>query len=336
MPDNPLFSFIVPVYNVEKYLSKCLTSILNQSEKNIEVILVGDPMCTDQSFTICRLFKVKYSNFTFHLSETNGAGAVRNVGLDHSKGKYICFVDGDDWIEPTLCGDTQKVLEEGGFDFVNFGFDFRNENGTFVTTRSDFKHEKMYGKDIFYNAMLDADIFTVVWNKVYRRSFLDEHQIRFPEVKVWEDVFYTRKMAYFADNTVFVPKVYYHALVRPGSFSRNISKNYLSDGLALLRYEHDFFLSLEDGSGFEDLFQAHFIKQINFFLIKAAFQVNSLKEYIDCTAVVRNSEYKVYLKNVNATNLLTIKNRVLLLPCKYPLLTFVLRIILKRFEIYPY
>ena len=336
MQDNPLFSFIVPVYNVEKYLSKCLASILNQSEKSMEVILVGDPKSTDQSFAICKSFEEKYSNVTFYLGNANGAGAVRNHGLDHAKGRYVCYVDGDDWIEPTLCADTLMVMEGSGIDFVNYGFDFRYENGTVLTSRSNFKQEVLHGKDIFHSAMLDADIFTVVWNKVYRRSFLDEHHIRFPEVKMWEDIYYTRKVAYFSLNTFFVPKVYYHALVRPGSASRNISEALFSDGLTLLRLEHEFILSVPDGNKFENLFQAHFIKHISFFLIKTAFQVGSLVEYKDCTAAIRNSEYKVYLKNSNATNLLSIKNRVLLMVCRYPAFLFFVRTILKRFGMSPY
>jgi len=336
MTNNPIFSIIVPVYNVEPYLEYCLESISNQTLQNIEIILVYDPSTTDESLKICKRFLEKYSNFSLHIGKNKGAGAQRNYGLDRAIGKYICYVDSDDSIEPGLCSDMLIVLEKSEADFINFGFDFVNNDGKAIVTKVKFSRDKLQGEDIFRKAMLDDDIFTVVWNKVYRRSFLIENQISFPEVKLWEDILYTRKVAYFSNNTCFVPRVYYHALVRNASNSRFITSGYLLDGLSLLNREHQFILAMPNGGKYENLFRAHFIKHICFYLIKAAFQVQSRNEYIQCFELIKKSEYSIYIKESKVTVLLPYKNRFLIFICKFPRLLRLFSSILKRVGISPY
>jgi glycosyltransferase involved in cell wall biosynthesis len=335
MINNPIFSIIVPVYNVEPYLERCLESIANQTLKNIEVIIVYDPS-TDESLNICQSFLEKYTNFRLHFGTNNGAGAARNYGFDQAGGKFICYVDSDDWIEPNLCSDMLLALNESGADFVNFGLDFFNNDGKILITKEKFSRKTLQGENIFRKAMLDDDILTVVWNKVYRRSFLIENQIRFPEVKEWEDILYSRKVAYFSHNTYFVSKVYYHALVRNDSRSRTISSSFLLDGLSLLRIEHQFISTTPDGGKFDKLFKAHFIKHISFFLIKAAFQVQSRREYIQCFRLIGNSEYSIYINQSEVKALLPKKNRIMVFVCKYPRTLRLISSILKKAGVSPY
>lgn len=336
MIPEPIFSIIVPVYNVEPYIKHCLESIMNQTLQDIEVIVVYDPSTTDESFNICQSIILKCTNFSLHYSKNSGAGAVRNYGLDQASGKFICYVDGDDWIEPNLCSDMLLVLEDSDADFVNFGFEFVNIDMKVLVTKGKFKQELLRGNDIFRKAMLDDDIFTVIWNKVYRHSFLIENKIRFPEVKLWEDILYTRKVAYFSQKTFFVSKVYYHALVRYNSNSRIISSGYLSDGLLLLRREYEFILSMPEGRKFENLFRAHFIKHISFYLVKAAFQVKSLHEYISCFQLIGNSEYRIYISQSEVKALLLPKNRFMIFICNYPRILRMISSILKKVGVSPY
>jgi len=335
MAYNQKISIIVPVYNVELYLERCLESIANQTLKNIEVILVYDPS-TDKSLDICNHFSGKHPNFRLLFGENKGAGAARNYGFDHASGIFICYVDSDDWIEPNLCSDILLILEESGADFVNFGLDFVCNDGKVLATKRKFSSKTLQGEDIFRKGMLDDDILTVVWNKIYRRSFLIENKIRFPEVKEWEDILYSRKVAYFSQNTCFVSKVYYHALVRDDSRSRAISCGFLSDGLSLLRLEHQFIATTPDGSKYEDLFKAHFIKHISFFLIKAAFHVQSWDEYIHCVRFIGNSEYGSYIKQSKVKALLPKKSRITIFVCNYPRILRLITSILKRVRISPY
>ena len=335
MTSNPEFSIIVPVYNVEPYLENCLKSILNQTLKNIEVILVYDSSTTDNSLNICQHFSEKHSNFNLYFGKSKGVGASRNYGLGKAKGQFICFVDSDDWIEPDLCSDMHKVLNETNADFVNFGFDFIKNNNKTLVIKKNFNIKNLQGDNIFRKAMLDDDIYTVVWNKVFRRSFLLENQIIFPEL-VWEDVIFSRKVAYFSQNTSFVSRVYYHALVRNGSNSRSISAIYLSDGLSVLDLEHQFILLTPDGRKFETLFRAHFIKHISFFLIKAAFQNQSWHEYLKCFELIGNSDYNNYRKEIEVLSLLPTKNRLLIFGCKFPRILRVIASMLKIFDISPY
>jgi len=310
-------SVIVPVFNVEPYLARCLDSLANQTYRNIEVILIYDDS-TDESLRICQRYAKVYKNFFLFHGNNNGAGAARNYGLKHSKGRFICFVDSDDWIEHNLCSDVLATLDASESEFVNFGFEFINVAGKVISKKRKFTKSALLGENIFFNAMLDLDVYSVPWNKMYRRSFLIEHQVNFPEVKEWEDVLFSRKVAYYAKRTSFVSKVYYHALVREDSRSRNISSSFLTDGLRLLEIERQFISDRGDNNKYSALFKAHFIKHLSFFLIKAAFQVKSNIEYIRCCEIVYKSQYCEYVRDTEVRNYLPIKNRMMLMICNYP------------------
>jgi len=335
MIDNSIFSVIVPVYNVEPYLEKCLQSILNQTFKNIEAILVYETS-NDQSLSICQSFSEKYSNFRLHFGENKGSGAARNLGFNQACGKYICYVDSDDWIEPNLCSDMFAVMEETGADFINFGFDFINNYGRVVASKGRFSRKTLNGEDIFRKAMLDDEIFTVVWNKIYLRSFLIENHIYFPQVKRWEDILYSRKVAYFSENTRFISNIYYHQTFRLESKSRTISSDFLLEGISLLQLEHQFILNLKNGLKYENLFKAHFIKHISFYLIKAAFQIESWHEYLLCFKSIESSEYSLFIKESEVKALLPLKNRYAIFACKFPKSLRIISFILKKIGISPY
>ena len=112
---NPVISIIVPVYNVEKYLDNCLKSILNQSFKDFEVILVNDGS-KDKSGEICNIYSQKDSRIKVFNMENSGAGKARNKGLDLAQGKYIFFVDADDWLENNALEEHFKYITK--YDMV--------------------------------------------------------------------------------------------------------------------------------------------------------------------------------------------------------------------------
>lgn len=335
MNNNPIFSIIVPVYNVEPYLEHCLQSIANQTFQNIEVILVYD-ISNDRSLSICQNFLGKYPNFSLFYGEKKGVGAARNHGFNQANGVFICYVDSDDWIEPNLCSDMLLILEKSEADFVNFGFDIVYESGKVLESKRKFSRKALHGEDIFRAAMLDDDIYTVVWNKIYRRSFLIENQIFFPEVKEWEDILFSKKVAYFSHNTDFVSNVYYHQLFRNDSRSKTLSSGFFLDGMTVLDMEHQFILARPDGIKFENLYRAHFIHQISFYLIKAAFQVPNWDNYLQCFETIRNSVYSMYIKESEVRSLLPRKNLFMIFLCKYPRILRFLSSILKRVGISPY
>jgi glycosyltransferase involved in cell wall biosynthesis len=321
-------SIIIPVFNVEPYLVKCFDSVINQTHKNIEVIIIYDNSF-DNSLKICKQY-IDSNGFILIYGENKGAGAARNYGFKLSKGKFICYLDSDDWIEPTLCSEVLSVIDATDADFVNYGFDFRSVNNNIINIKNKFSKSVMQGEEIFRNAMLDNDIYSVPWNKMYRKSFLLENELFFPEVKEWEDVLYSRRVSYYSNKTIFISNIYYHALVRIDSRSRDISARFLSNGFLLLDMEFNFIQSIPSGQRFFNLYKAHFVKHISFFILKAAFQTESIGEFKKCITLINQSNFNEYSNESEVKALLSIKNRLLLLFCKYP--NF-LRLISSKFKL---
>ena len=335
MPDTPIYSIIVPLYNVEPYLLKCLKSISNQSYESYEVILIYDSSI-DKTYELCEDFIKKNKKFKLFIGPNKGAGAARNYGVKLARGDLICFVDSDDWIEPDLCSDMYRYFMDSDVQFANYGFNFTDITGKVLISKHLFHNKCITGDNIFKMGMLDVDIYTVVWNKIYRKKFLIENGILFPEVKEWEDILYSRKVAYYGKKTVFVSKVYYHALVRNNSRSRNISKSFLIEGLSLLHLEHEFINSVSRNNKYENLFRAHFIKHISFFLIKAAFQVQNNNEYLECFKYIYTTKYNSYLREGEVIKLLSKKNRLSLQMIKNPKILRHISTIIKKAGITPY
>ncbi len=187
MEDNPKISIIIPVYNKEQYLKRCIDSVLAQTEKHFELLLVDDGS-TDHSADICREYEKKDARICVIQRENGGASAARNTGIAEAKGEYIGFVDADDWIEPEMyeilldafSGKTKTIQ---GVQLMSRDY---AADGTLITPprREDGKTEILPVDDYFRELMLhigDSSFCT----KLFRASFLKEY--RFTEGKKNED-----------------------------------------------------------------------------------------------------------------------------------------------------
>ena len=199
----PIFTIIIPVYNLESYIEKCLSSIRCQTFKDFEVIIIDDGS-TDGSAIISKRLVSADNRFSYFYQENCGQGLARNVGLDKASGEYILFIDGDDWVDKYLLEKTLKVFNQYPVDFVNYRFDFFFESGTLKKISGLYTKKELFDKDIFYAALVDRDIFSVVWNKVYRRSLIEKNNIRFPDVRAIEDLYFVRVIASMSSHTVFI------------------------------------------------------------------------------------------------------------------------------------
>ena len=123
-------SIIVPVYNVENWLSRCASSLINQDldKSEYEIIFVNDGS-TDDSFEIAKKYSESYDNIILISQENKGLSAARNAGINKANGKYIWFVDSDDWIEPNIAGQLLKEAEDCGLDVLCFGLNIAFEDG---------------------------------------------------------------------------------------------------------------------------------------------------------------------------------------------------------------
>lgn len=189
---NPVaISLVVPVYNTEKYLNKCLDSILHQTLQEIEIIVVNDGS-TDGSRCIIENFRQKDNRIkAFHIIN-GGVSAARNYGIERSCGKYVMFVDSDDWIAPDMCATLYDKAEEFNVDFVICGN--YNVSTVAITPRKIFPNEKIfvgqeYKREIVVSTlglvgdkirnMERLDRLTPIWARLYKNSIIKNYNIRF-------------------------------------------------------------------------------------------------------------------------------------------------------------
>ncbi len=189
----PEITVIVPVYNVEKYLGKCLDSILSQSFSNIEIICVNDGS-TDNSRKILQDYKNKDSRIIILDKKNGGLSSARNAGLNIARGKYISFVDSDDWIENDMLELMYSSMENLNtdisicqvhqFDESKQKIDDSNPYYTLEYFNSSFDNRSF---SYLETKSFIMDVCVMAWNKLYRRSFLDSLNARFPDGKIFED-----------------------------------------------------------------------------------------------------------------------------------------------------
>ena len=183
-------SIIVPIYNMEKYLNKCVNSIINQSYENLEIILVNDGS-TDDSLNICNKFKKKDKRVVFLKKENGGLSSARNYGIEHANGKYISFVDADDYIEKDYreklynCITKYKVkISIGGLKTI-----YENGQKTDYSTKKIYKINK---KDAFKKMLYVDEIGVSAWSKLYLKELFDN--VKYPEGRIFEDTATTYRL----------------------------------------------------------------------------------------------------------------------------------------------
>ena len=215
-----MISIIVPVFQVEKYLEKCVRSIINQTYQNLEIILVDDGS-TDSCGKMCDNFAMEDSRIRVIHKANGGLSDARNAGMEIAKGQYIGFVDSDDYIEPMMYEQMMKVIMSENVDIVS----------CFAVEEEEDKPVKMEyrGGNIRVFSSLGAieDLFEknlyfrhAVWNKLYNRALFDG--IRFPVGKLFEDAAIMYRVFEKADAIAYIDLMLYHYVQRKGSISNNI------------------------------------------------------------------------------------------------------------------
>lgn len=180
---NPLITIIIPIYNVEQYLQKCLDSVLGQTYSNLEIILVDDGSL-DNCSKICDDYKDKDSRVVVVHKKNGGLSDARNVGIGIANGEYLMFVDSDDWVEPTYCEKALEVAIKNNCDCVAFGINVVKGNGKII--RIGASHSYFMTSEESIKRIVERDFpYNYVWNKLYRRSLFDI--IKFPIGVLFED-----------------------------------------------------------------------------------------------------------------------------------------------------
>lgn len=232
--ENQLISIIVPVYNVEEYLKQCLDSILGQTYRNWELILVNDGS-TDSSGLICQEYAEKDARFRYFEKENGGQSEARNYGIEQAQGEYLTFVDSDDWVTETYIEELYSKLRHYNADIsITNYFIFQESNATF------YKHvfepwEKDYDSKYLlehYFEIQEGDFFlSTVWGKLYKKSLFE--WLRFPKGMTSEDAALVYKIYDLAEKIVYFHKDSYCYRQREGSTSKCVTVSSIEDSIKL-------------------------------------------------------------------------------------------------------
>lgn len=200
---RPLVSVIVPVYNIEGYVGKCLNSICRQSYENLEIIVVNDGS-TDGSGKICDGFALKDRRVKVFHRKNGGLSEARNYGIEKAHGEFVALVDGDDFVRKNFISEMMGAVD-GEIDVVVCGYDGFVPEGKMVR-----------GRDAAIKLLVEQENMEIVaWNKLYRRELFND--IKYPVGEKHEDSLTTYKILAKAREVLYVPKSLYHYVKRSGS-----------------------------------------------------------------------------------------------------------------------
>ena len=232
---QPKVSVIIPVYNVEKFIRKCLDSVVNQTLADIQLILVNDGS-KDASGEICKEYAEKHTNILYYEQENAGSAAARNAGLNHATGEYVGFVDSDDWVEANMFERlyvTAKANQDTDIVFCRVVEDECPGAMEYIFPREGFYDAEQIKKEIipfmFPTVMPAGNFRSIRWSNVirlYKRSLIENNHIRSCEgVSNCEDLGFLSECTLHASSYYYLPECLYHNVVNVSSQSRNYVVN---------------------------------------------------------------------------------------------------------------
>lgn len=243
--DNPAVSIIVPIYNVEKYIGRCVKSILNQTFKKYELLLVNDGS-TDGSINVCREL-VKDDARVKILNKVNGGlSDARNFGIDNSIGEYIIFIDSDDYVDKDFVKELYTSIKNNDAEVAICGFSEVDDSSRVLSRNKPASKEIISGRELLeYFYQPGGVVNEVIWNKIYRRDVFSE--VRFATGKYYEDGFIIAPLYWNVDKVALIRKCLYFYVKRSGSImNSSLSEKKLRDSDETYLYRMDFFKSRDD------------------------------------------------------------------------------------------
>ena len=211
------YSFIVPVYNTEKYLKKCLDSLVNQTYKDFEIIVVNDGS-TDKSSNIISKYQKKYKNIIVIDKENEGLSMARNRGVQKSNGKYIIFVDSDDYVSNKLLEEVDKKIDDS--DILRFQIATEDEEYTKINEYHEEGFESMCGYDAF-KYLSSYHFVEPAWCYVIRKNYYIENKFSFKKGVYHEDFGLIPYVIYKARKVKSLDFIGYYYIQRNGSIMNN-------------------------------------------------------------------------------------------------------------------
>lgn len=212
-----LISVMIPAYNAEKYIGRCLESLKNQTYSNIEIVIVNDGS-KDNTQLICEEYVNKDSRFRLINQKNGGEGAARNKGLSEAKGKYLCFVDADDYVYPDFIENMYSMHNKYNAELVICGF--TELKGAEVLNETSGDIQVMNQEQSMASLLLETSFKGYVWNKMFDLDIIRKKKLHFDEtLAVWTDVLFVFQYMLNIKTTIFNPEPKYYYIYIENSAS---------------------------------------------------------------------------------------------------------------------
>ena len=277
--DKIKISVVVPAYNVEKYIEKTLKSIVNQTLREIEIIVINDGS-TDDTLSIIKRLMLEDKRIILINKKNGGVSQARNDGIKIAKGEYVSFIDGDDWIEEDFFKDSYKYGSENNLDIVmsDAYLDyFRRKKTKYL---KELEVQKIISGEEYLKQLYKNNCLKVVWNKIVKREIFIKNDLFFLEnVPSGEDMNLTIKLGYVVSKIGKINKAYYHYIQYPQSVTKQKTSNKIYPFL----------------KSFDDI--RNFIKKIDSNLLKKdevkiyEYEVKSIQNFVVKDSNWKNEDY---------------------------------------------
>lgn len=302
--EKPLLTVIIPIYNTANYLQRCIETVVNQTIKNINIILINDGS-TDDSEIIIKKYVAKYSNISYIKLEKNvGVGNARNLGIKKATTKYITFLDSDDWIDAayyekmleSIIQDESDVCISGIKTEIDdvYGWKYRYKYPTHFTVEGDYCLHSLINQ---YNQ--DIAISPIVNNKIYDKKILIDNQLWFDKSRRAQDLFFTFLLFTYASKVSICHDTFYHYYQRNFSATHNFSKQYVDDYFCILCMLKQELKTRERYKNYEKEFECYVVLHISK-LINNMFnniqKENEQKAYI--TYIIKQANKVISLETI--------------------------------------
>ncbi len=286
------FSVIVPIYKVEKYLNKCIDSILNQTYTNFELILVDDGS-PDDCPRICDEYAKKDNRIKVIHKENGGLVSARNVGIKNATGDYICYVDGDDWIIKEALHKVSNIIEKNpNVDMIVFNLEKIYENSIekieFYVEPGLYNKERLE-KEVYPYLMYDnrkpfcvGTLFPAACNKIYRTELLKKHYCEDKRIKMGEDNAFTYECALYSNNIYFFDEILYkYNQLNSTSFANSYDKNRFRNNQLLTQYIQNRIGNVNENMRQQvNAFKAYWLIMAIFHEVKTGRKFNDARKHI--------------------------------------------------------
>lgn len=307
------FSVIVPVYKTEKYLPKCIESIIQQTYPELEIILVNDGS-PDNCLQIMERYAANDGRIRIVSQNNSGLSAARNAGMKVATGDYVSFIDGDDWVEPDMFESLADHLSTRRPDFTCFRAQYDDEIlHTSHVYGKPFAIQEYHDKEqVLADTLRIDNILTSAWSKVYNRNFLDAYGLRFEPGLVNEDVLFSFQLACHAHDVTFVDRIFYHAVERQGSIMRSSFDIRIRDMESILEKGRIYLEKYGLLEEIKSLYEARYLRSMLYIILQAT-RFLSFSDYRTAVRILHEETHfksKNILKNRKSLSLL---HRVLLL-----------------------